>query len=376
MSSWELLDEKDEQELHKSRLLNVEEKPFKRITKRLHILDALARERPTQQPTPPAEGSGDGDEEEGASDRRDATAAQVRELEQLKEDLTLDFAAFNSSITRLQLLLNANARERDRYKETRQRILDQSDAVRANNSQLRAQLDEARTRLAQRKKFDELAERITSNRMLRPREDQQAALRKLDDECRELELESARYGETWRERRDQFARIMEEGTLLRRLIRDEKEEVERREGMNEDGEEDGEASRGGQTPKHVPSGNATPRPDSGAASRADGGDHGGSTPRPMTQSGARTPIRDSQDGIEGLKPRPEGHGGLSQFGSRAASRDVSPQPKGADDDDIEDGEDVEMGELVTPTRAVNGDAPQITIDAPESGGDRMEVDNS
>ena len=41
-SSWDLLDEKGEADLHKTRLLNVEEKPFKRITKRLNTLSSIA----------------------------------------------------------------------------------------------------------------------------------------------------------------------------------------------------------------------------------------------------------------------------------------------------------------------------------------------
>ena len=58
MASWGLLDGDEENELHKSRLLNVEEKPFKRITKRLASLHALTTARARQQPTPPPEING------------------------------------------------------------------------------------------------------------------------------------------------------------------------------------------------------------------------------------------------------------------------------------------------------------------------------
>jgi hypothetical protein len=54
---------------------------------------------------------------------------------------------------------------------------------------------------------------------------------------------------------------MEEGMMLRRQIRDEKEEVDRREGMNEEGEDEADAEREGTTPRPVPSGNLTPQPD-------------------------------------------------------------------------------------------------------------------
>jgi hypothetical protein len=139
--------------------------------------------------------------------------------------------------------------------------------VRENTAELRVQLEEARKTLALRKTYDELAEKITSNRLLRPREDQHANLEKLNAEIADLQRESTDYARTWSERREQFGRIVEEGMQLRRLIRDEKEEVERREGMEEREEgEEGEvgsqrgrsstvgtprAEAGGVTPMHT-----------------------------------------------------------------------------------------------------------------------------
>ncbi|KAG5976835.1 hypothetical protein E4U55_007167 [Claviceps digitariae] len=266
-ASWDLLDEKSEAELHKSRLFNVEEKPFKRITKRLSSISSTVstvtrHNAPTQQ-----NGGGGGGGEVGDRVGQD----------NLKEDLTLDFAAFDSSIARLQFLHDANQRERERYAADQQRILAECQAVRTSNAQLREQLEGARAMLSQRKKFDDLAEKITSNRLLRPREDQLANLAKLEDECKELERESGTYKETWKERREQFNRIMEEGMMLRRQIRDEKEEVDRREGMNEEGEDEADGEREGTTPRPDPSGNATPRPDvdAAAANRGDTGEGGG-----------------------------------------------------------------------------------------------------
>ncbi|KAF4594704.1 Tho complex subunit 7/Mft1p [Ophiocordyceps camponoti-floridani] len=221
MASWGLLDDRSESDLHKTRLLNVEEKPLKRITKRLAaISSAVSRANGALEPEP-SEKNGD-----------------FESSESLLIDVTHDFAALDSSIARFQFLHDASRRERERYATDQQRILAECQAVRENNGRLRGQLEAARATLAQRQKFDELAERITSNRLLRPRDDQRVNLAKLEDECRELERESEAYGVTWRERRHQFNRIMEEGMMLRRLIRDEKEEVDRREGMNEDGDDD------------------------------------------------------------------------------------------------------------------------------------------
>lgn len=227
--------------LHKSRLLNVEEKPFKRISRRLLDPSSLVVTNATLPPTPPPD-----DADEGAT-----TAAETEKQKRLegwrhfREDVTLDFAAFEGSIARIQFLLTSNEKERERYAAEKLRILSTMEAVRGNTGELRGQLEEAQRFLALRKSYDDLAEKITSNRLLKPREDQQANLQKLQAEILDLEKESTEYAATWSDRREQFGRIVEEGMQLRRLIRDEKEEVERREGMQEGGEGDeGDAPKG------------------------------------------------------------------------------------------------------------------------------------
>ena len=353
MASFQVLDQREEDELHKSRLLNVEEKPFKRITKRLLTPGSLVS-TPSKLPTPPPDNA-----EVSPALQETERQKQLDERRQFREDVLLDFAAFDSSISRIQFLRNSNERERERYKADKERILDTAQAVRDSTAQLRVQLEEAKRTLEQRKKFDELAEKITNNRLLRPREDQEINLRKLEEECRELERESRTYGETWKERREQFGRIVEEGMQLRRLIRDEKEEVERREGMD-GGEEDGEVgegSRGGQTPKHSStSGNATPRPE------------GPSTSSPDT----------------GLKPRPLPSGSISRSGSRSNSRAPSPAMSERRREEPEEGEDAPMtdsGLKVTESdiaadtpmaeameTPLEDEMPQVTIEEPSEEG--------
>ncbi|KAE8449395.1 hypothetical protein EG329_008296 [Mollisiaceae sp. DMI_Dod_QoI] len=347
MATYNILESREEDELHKSRLLNVEEKPFKRITKRL-LTPNSPLYTSNKLPTPPPENS----TSEDASKEDPAVQKQVEERRQFREDVMFDFEAFDSSIARIQFLRNSNERERERYTADKQRILDTMQAVRASTAQLRIQLDEAKKTLEQRKKFDELAEKITNNRLLRPREDQEVNLRKLEEECKELEKESMTYGETWKERREQFGRIVEEGMQLRRLIRDEKEEVERREGMD-GGEEDGEVgegSRGGQTPKHSSfSGNATPRPEGHSHSTSD----------------------------SGLKPRPLNSGALSRHGSRTGSRAVSPAGSERDREELNEGEDsmmvddgpkVEESDIVADTPMAEPielpATPQVVVDEP------------
>lgn len=227
--------------LHKSRLLNVEERPFKRITKRLLTPNSIITAPPTLPPTPPPDGHA---LDEAAAAYEAEKQDQLESQRQWREDALLDFAAFESSIVRIQFLLTSNERERERYAAEKVTIEETAQSVREKTAELRLQLEEAQTTLALRKEYDELAEKITSNRLLRPREDQHANLDKLHAEIAELERESRDYANTWAERREQFGKIIEEGMQLRRLIRDEKEEVERREGMmegREDGDGDGDA---------------------------------------------------------------------------------------------------------------------------------------
>ncbi|KAK4240032.1 Tho complex subunit 7-domain-containing protein [Achaetomium macrosporum] len=390
MASWGLLDDKEENELHKSRLLNVEEKPFKRVTKRLNSLHALTLARARQAPTPPPETNGNPQEQQqppnqqqrdGASPAPGGDALSSVDLAQLKEDITLDFAAFDSSIARLQFLLTANERERERYAAERQRILTASQSVRDNTAHLRTQLEQARATLAQRRKFDELADAITSNPSLRARAEQAANLRKLEEEIAELEVEREAYGVTWNERREQFARIMDESMRLRRLIRDEKEEVERREGMDDD--EAGATPR----PSGIASRGSTPRPENGLVpkSGAENGDIGG-TPRPVSTTGGRTPARESPapgNDSQSVTAKRATDMGTSfwQVGSQMGSREgsVDRETKSVREGEVEEGEDVEMADTkdnesepdspLTPPPA--DDTPQIVIGREE--GDSMDT---
>ncbi|KAK3310124.1 Tho complex subunit 7-domain-containing protein [Chaetomium strumarium] len=393
MVPWGLLDDKEENELHKSRLLNVEEKPFKRVTKRLNSLHALTVARARQAAAPPPETNGNPQEQQqqqltpnqqqrdGASPAPGGDALSSADLAQLKEDITLDFAAFDSSIARLQFLLTANERERERYAAERQRILATSQSVRDNTAHLRTQLEQARATLAQRRKFDELADAITGNPSLRPRAEQAANLRKLEEEIAELEAEREAYGVTWNERREQFARIMDESMRLRRLIRDEKEEVERREGMDDD------EAGGTPRPSGIASRGSTPRPESGLMPKSgtENGD-GGATPRPVSTTGGRTPARespapghDSQSftakRVTDMGPSFSQVGSQSQMASREGS--VDREAKSVREGEVEDGEDVEMGDTkdnesepdspLTPPPA--DDTPQIVVDKEEDSMD-------
>lgn len=171
-----------------------------------------------------------------------------------------------------------------------------------------------------------------------------------------------------RERREQFERLVDEGRRLRALIRDEKEEVERREGMDSDAE-DGEAAP---TPGNS---NATPRPDNVAVS-SNKGDAGNATPRPGNSRDERTPGPDSP----GRGPLVVGGESMSsRFGINVPhSRSVSVAlsiTAGSQGN----GDDAEMSESAmqqrqsqdgdTPMAEESRSAPHITVEAPTGDGD-------
>ena len=200
-------------------------------------------------------------EEKAAADRR-----------QFREDVILDFAAFESSLVRIQFLRQSNAKERERYAAEKIKIEETAQNVRDSTARLRVQLDEAQKTLAIRKTYDELAETITSNDSLRSRDEQHVNLEKLRSEIEDLERESREHDQAWRERREQFARIADEGTRLRRLVRDEKEEVAAPEGEDL---LDVDHARGGR------SNVGTPRPEEGGLTPMHHahGENGTMTPR-------------------------------------------------------------------------------------------------
>lgn len=359
-SSWDLLDVDEENLLHKSRLFSIEEKPFKRITKRLATVNQLANSKIRQSATPPPEQQqqpvpSNGDE--SVENQNTNPSSPTTDFAQLKEDITLDFAAYDYTIGRLQFLQSANEAQRARYAAERGQILETCARVRESTAALRVQLAAAQETRARRQAWDGQARAILDNKSLQERPKAIAGIAKLEEECRQLEAESETYAATWRERKEQFSRIMDESMRLRRLIRDEKEEVERREGMDED--EDGSGEGDGHTPRPgSASGNATPRPDGGVAS---------AVPKGLGEDGSSTPMRDSpapSTNEGGLKPPPDTSGNRSQAGSRSGSRDPSPARSAEPEGQQREGEDVEMGDEVAST-------PQITVEGQAE--DKMDI---
>jgi hypothetical protein len=243
-----------------SRLLSIESRPYQRISGRLLKPDALDNTRPLYLPSPPPDAS-------AADEKAAAWAAeqerQIQDVRSWENDILNEISLFDYAILRMELTTNSNQVERERYAEEKVAITGKQQSVRESIEELRDNLKEAQENLAVRKTYDELTEKITSSKMLKPRDEQAAAHAKLDEEIAELQQEVENSKDTWAERRIQFGRIEEESKEMLRMIKDEKEEAERKEGMMKD---DHDADEGeGSTTRGVASQAGTPRPDAGGA---------------------------------------------------------------------------------------------------------------
>ena len=240
-----------------SRLLSVEIRPYQRLASAVLKPDALLNARPTQLPTPPPDAS--------AADEQailDHAQQQKDELHRFRDNILREAELFNFSILRMKHSHASNEKERERYDTEIDRIQKASQSIRENTLQLRADLSEAKEKLAQRKKFDQLTEKIVTSKVLKPRDEQAVSHAKLDEEINELNEEVEGFKRNWKERRVQFARVVDEGRHMLSKIKEDKEEAERKDMMkNGDDVEDGEAS----TVKGEVSYAGTPRPDAGGS---------------------------------------------------------------------------------------------------------------
>lgn len=323
--NYSVLPQPSEDALHPTRLLGIEERPFQRVTKRLLDRDSLLRQTPKQLPSPPPEGEDSTDDIQSSTQEEDAAATRQK----FREEVLLDLAALESSITRIQLIQTSNARERERYAAEKAKILATAQAVRENTVLLREQLGEAQKVLELRKGYDALAAKILEDKKLKSRDECRGDIAGLEKEIEELEQEGVEIEGLWVGRREQFERIVVEGEVMRRVIKGIKE-PEEGEGEDEtmeegEGEKDDRSRMGtpglddGRTPRHE-SGGRTPMPE-------------GSTPLP----GGATPMHEGME--EDGEERPRNKFLEVEGGTQRSSRAASPGTPSADST-----ADVEMGE--------------------------------
>ncbi|CAI6335359.1 unnamed protein product [Periconia digitata] len=331
IKNWGQLPQADEDALHNvSRLLAVEVRPFSRVSTRLMKNDNVTTQRPKQLPSPPPDAS--------AADESAAAIAAEREnpiakLKGWQNDLMSDLELLDFTVLRFELTTKSNIVERERYAQEKIAIKDKQEYVKQTIENLRVDLQNAKETLEVRKSYDELTEKITNSKMLKTRHEQHVAHAKLDEEISELQNEVENAKATWNERRQQFFRIDEAAQAMHRMIKDEKEEAERKEGMMKDRDEEGD----GDTTRGDVSHAGTPRPD------------GGMTPIHVSQSAdASNTLKVPQDRLAPLS-RSQSVASTSRRSiidedTKMESMDTAEDGQEDDSSGLEEGEDIEEGE--------------------------------
>jgi hypothetical protein len=154
-------------------------------------------------PTPPPDAE-DGKDSLETEDATNVEAQAELEREQWREDMKLDFAALESSMVRIQLLQRSNERERERYTTEKVKIMETAEKIRRSNIELKQQLEIARQTMESRKSYDELANKIFSNKLLKSREEQMLMHEKLQKEITEQKQEAEEYAKAVEARREQW----------------------------------------------------------------------------------------------------------------------------------------------------------------------------
>ncbi|KAF3941613.1 hypothetical protein ABW19_dt0209149 [Dactylella cylindrospora] len=251
------LKEVDEETLIKSRLITVEVKTINRVQKRCNTIissenlfaDVLSSFS-TSKDDANIEMTDVGTDGPLSSDNADkAEAATPQEsidtaAEKLAEEILLDFAPLEEALMRIQLLTDANRKEVARYEQKRVQIEQASEKARNDMISLNSSLSEAHKLKQHKLEYDVIATEITSSpNSQKTRQAQYDSIARLNAEIEALEREKAEYGKVWAARRAQFGAIVEALMGMQAQIQEDKEEQERREGLDDD-EEEGEKNEG------------------------------------------------------------------------------------------------------------------------------------
>lgn len=365
----------DEEALIKSRLITLEVKTLSRVQRRCNtvintenvINDILKAKDDTnvEMTDAPANGAQSGTTAATGETKPELTHDQKVEAtaEKLVEDILLDFAPLEEALMRLQLLTAANRKEVARYEQKKMQIEQASQKARSEMVELNASLSEAQQLKQHKLEYDVIATEITSSpNSQKTRQAQYDSINRLNAEIDALERERADYGKVWAARRGQFGAIVEALMGMQAQIQEDKEEQERREGLDED-EEDGEKSAEGDGKEVKAEDNAASQTpgQAGGASGTDG-------------KGLETGAKEEGDVVMEDTQVEEGE----HISTRDQSHVTSPRIE--DDDEIEEGEELEEGEeiggegSIAPTPAAHDASfeEMETDDRPPDNDDEME----
>ncbi|KAK6358672.1 hypothetical protein TWF730_007995 [Orbilia blumenaviensis] len=326
----------DEEALIKSRLITLEVKTLTRVQRRCNtvvntenvlvdILKAAKDDTNVEMTDAPTDDSATVPPE-ATEPKPEPTQQEKVEAaaDKLVEDILLDFAPLEEALMRLQLLTAANRKEVARYEQKKMQIEQASQKARSEMIELNASLSEAQQLKQHKLEYDVIATEITSSpNSQKTRQAQYDSINRLNAEIDALEREKADYGKVWAARRGQFGAIVDALMGMQAQIQEDKEEQERREGLDED-EDDGDKPADGEGKEGKPEDTAAQT----GASTAEG---------KTSEKGAK---EESDIAMEDT-PMEEGEHVSTRDQSHATS------PRIEDDDEIEEGEEPEESEEVT-----------------------------
>ncbi|CCG83411.1 Uncharacterized protein SPCC24B10.11c [Taphrina deformans PYCC 5710] len=196
------------------RRLEVEERPLKKLAKRVSQVAHLR----------------------SANDTKDGTN---------EGSLQAEFNSYDHTLRRLALLMKANEQEIALYEKETTTIKATHRAAELEITRLKAELKQEQEAQADRAAYDTAALDIQKTAP-RSTKAQKVVIAKLREEVAELEREKAMHSETWQVRKSGFEDIMERLALLQKEISGEKADAELRDAA-EDSEEDEEGAVPSQT---------------------------------------------------------------------------------------------------------------------------------
>ncbi|KAK9364939.1 hypothetical protein V1509DRAFT_667600 [Lipomyces kononenkoae] len=160
------------------------------------------------------------------------------EIESAKKEINHALSNYEVSILKSQLQKGASGKEIVQYEAEQSEIRETYDKGKAVTYDLERELSDARILRSQLEEYDKFTRKMATDR-LRTRAETTKALQRLEEDIKELELQKEEYAMVWTARREQFAEIVSALQGMQKQIREEKEEQDRREGMDET--EEGEA---------------------------------------------------------------------------------------------------------------------------------------
>ncbi|KAK9450737.1 uncharacterized protein V1518DRAFT_380691 [Limtongia smithiae] len=162
------------------------------------------------------------------------TFADAEIIQTAQRDLNKALDHYEIQVMKWQLQFDVTAKESAVYETQREQIKDTYDRRVAISRDLESELSAARLRRTQVEEYDAYVRTALHGDNLHSRDELDHAIARLNTEITELEVQKNEYANLWRARSAQFGEIVAALQRMQWQIHEEKEEQDRREGMDAD----------------------------------------------------------------------------------------------------------------------------------------------